>query len=211
VPDNDSPPQPPEFPEDRVGASYEIPWPEFPKYRAIPGIFHSLELDGPFRKCLKCERELLNPGVGYMVERIFCQNEPIVEYAMCDRCQSNMCRELSESSLHAIRAAFATVDVEARFERLAKHLGDPSIEPWINECYITGKPRQECRTYQIVGRFEFAELELQLLPLMLSDDAVKMIVEKLSKKTKDQFDDFMDNFTMPPEFAADPDITPILI
>ena len=188
-----------------------LPWPFTPLLRPVSKIFHSLELDGPFRKCLKCDGDLHKPGIKYSVERIFCREEPIIEYAMCDRCQLAMSSELSESSLAAIQEIFRSVDDEARMNELASHLDGDDINPWIDKCYITGKARSECRSYQIVGRFEAAEIELQMLPIMLSDDAVEMITERLSKQTRDQFDDFMDNFTMPPEFSAEPDFTPLLI
>ena len=44
----------------------------------------------------------------------------------------------------------------------------------------------------------------------ISAEATEQIAKRLSKQTRDRLDDFMDNFTMPPEFAADPDFAPIL-
>ncbi|NQV29216.1 MAG: hypothetical protein HQ518_33090, partial [Rhodopirellula sp.] len=61
-------------------------WPPKPKFVPIPRDFHSLEHDGLFEKCLKCEVELLRSGQPYLIERVFVQQEPIIEYAMCEAC-----------------------------------------------------------------------------------------------------------------------------
>jgi hypothetical protein len=186
-------------------------WPMVPGYRSIPREFHSL-LEGPFAKCMLCEEELAQPARRYFVERIFRGEEPIVEYAMCLNCQECMSSELSEDSQRNIQQFFEQVDYESRVERLRAHVKDVGVEAWIDTCLVTGKRREECRGYQIVGLCQGAELELSIAPFMLSDEAVEEVMKVISKQTRERLDDFMgDHFGMPPEFCERPDFFPVLI
>ena len=187
-------------------------WPLLPGYRPISREFHSLELDGPFQHCMICNAVLADDEVEYLVERIFRGTEPIVEYAMCTVCQQEMCSELSEESQEQIRQVFERVDYEARIDRLRESLGEDSVAPWLDRCILTGKRREECRGYQIIGQFRGAQMCLSITPFMLSDQAVEEIMKVISKKTRDRLEGFMgDHFGMPPEFCEHPDFFPVLI
>ena len=186
-------------------------WPFVPRLCQIPSIFHSLEFDGPFQKCLLCQADLSSPLSEYMIERIFRGTEPIVEYAICLACQKQAAGEMSTASMQAIQGLFAAVDHEARSERLRSHLEDGKTDAWIDECLLTGKRRSECKGYQIITKCSSTEMELGVMPFMLSDDAAKQIAAVISQQTRGHMDDFMDHFGMPPEFSADPDWMPIFL
>ncbi len=192
----------------------------FPRYVPIAPAFHSLELGGPFTHCRICNRLLASMGQDYLIERIFRGSEPIVEYAMCVNCQSEVSAEMSEESMRNVQAFFEQIDFERRMEKLWPCLAavddsqsdSRAIEPWIDRCVVTGSSRESCRGYQIVGLCSGNRMELSHLPLMLSSDAVEQIVKLMSKATRDRLDEFMgDKFGMPPEFCESPDFLPLLV
>ena len=146
-----------------------------------------------------------------MVERIFRGTEPIVEYAICTDCQAKNSDELSESSRQAMMELFASIDQEARLQHLRDRLEDGIEDPWNDTCVLTGKARSECNGYHVIAKCRGFDLELGFTPFMLSDDAIKQITALMSAQTRKQMDDFMDNFSMPPEFAEDPDLVPLFL
>ena len=94
--------------------------PAEPKFVPIPRDFHSLENGGLFEKCLKCEIDLLHSEQPYLIERVFVQQEPIVEYAMCEACVLKSQGELSVESRQAVTSyMLANLDVGQRLERLS--------------------------------------------------------------------------------------------
>lgn len=198
---------------DSEDSSYETfdPWPLIPRLLEIPEIFHSLERDGPFEQCLLCQTALLDSTTGYMIERIFRGAEPIVEYAICASCQEEASGQMSVSSMQQIQQLFGAIDLEARAERLRPHKHDGNADAWLNECFLTGKLRSDCRGYQVITKCSNMNIELGLLPIMLSDDAAKQISAAMSQETRGYMDDFMEHFGMPPEFSLDPEWTPVFI
>ncbi len=186
-------------------------WPLIPKLISLPPIFHSLESDGPFQECLLCKKSLASVASTYMVERIFRGTEPIVEYAICTDCQHKNSDELSDSSRQAMMELFGSIDQEARLQQLRERLEDGKEDAWIDTCVLTGKPRSECKGFHVIAKCTGFDLELGFMPFMLSDDAIKQITALMSAQTRKQMDDFMDNFSMPPEFAEDPDLVPLFL
>lgn len=204
-------------------------WPFMTLSCEIPREFHSLA-DGPFTRCMVCDADLIEGDVRYLVERIFRGSEPIVEYAMCVACQEGMCSELSQESLQAIQEYYQQVDFDARVDRLRNHLAattDPSdvaaafqdsavldvdVSPWLDSCLVTGKPRSECHGHQVIALCQGQRLELSVVPIMISNEAIEGLLKVISKKTRDRLDDFMgENFGMPPEFCEQPDMFPVLL
>lgn len=184
-----------------------------PRRVAIPRIFHSLETERPFRNCIVCRRWLWEGPVPYMIERVFRGREPILEYAMCLECQEESRRQISAESRRRIEAhlrdALSTERLMERWWQLKDH---PRIEPWLRNCVITGKARQECAGYQIMAYCEGAELLLGGLPMMISDQAMEEISSLLSVETKGWMNDFVgDHFGMSPEFTESPSFYPVLL
>ena len=199
-----------DFEESDDQEEFEL-WPFVPRLAPIPTVFHSLA-DGPFTRCMICERDLTEPSVRYLVERIFRGKEPIVEYALCFECQEGMCSELSEESLQRIEQFYQQLDFEARVERLRPHAESQDVSPWLENCLVTDNHVDDCHGYQIMGVFQGPYVELSAIPMMLSSEAVEQILKLLSKKTRERLDDFMgDHFGMPPEFCEHPDFFPVLL
>ena len=120
-------------------------------------------------------------------------------------------QEMSIASRQQVMQLFEAVDHEARLRRLARHQDDEHVDAWIEHCLLTGKHRSECHGYQIISKCSNLEIEVGLLPVMLSDEAAKRISSLMSQQTRGFMDDFMDRFGMPPEFSADPEWTPVFL
>ncbi len=188
-------------------------WPMLPRLVPIPNVFQSLEHDGPFTQCLRCECRLREDGREYFIERVFRGSEPIIEYAVCLQCHEAMCEELSEASRQSIDTFFRQhADFERRLRRLEEwgHRGD--VDDWIGECLLTNTKRSECREYQVIAFCRGEYLELGATPFMISGEAVESLSELLSEQTRGWLEDFLGNhFGMPPEFCEPPSYTPILL
>ncbi len=183
----------------------------------IPKVFHSLELGGLFEKCLLCERNLLASSSGvspatYFIERIFRGSEPIIEYALCFECDDGVRSELSQDSMRRIDVFFQEhVDFERRFHDMQKRRDRDQVEAWLAECIVTKRKVQDCHERQILAICRGDQLALGT-SMMLSGQAVEMVMPLLSQTTRDWLDEFTStNFGMPPEFCDAPDFCPIVM
>ena len=191
-------------------------WPPEPKFVPIPSEFHSLENDGPFNKCLKCEAELLQSCMPYLIERVFVQQEPIVEYAMCEACVMASQSELSVESRQAVTDyMLSNLDVSQRLGRLSEwaEQGSDDASELMNRCLFSGTRAEDCREKQIAAWCQGDQMRVDhVFPMMISGVAIEELNGVLSEKTRGWIDDFVgDNFGMPPEFCDNPDFRHVLI
>ncbi|MGZ0169820.1 MAG: hypothetical protein ACKVHE_09700 [Planctomycetales bacterium] len=187
-----------------------------PKFVPIPRDFHSLENAGPFEKCLKCEAELLQSGTPYLIERVFVQQEPIVEYAMCEACVLASQSELSAESRQAVTDyMLSNLDVGERLLRLSDWSEQGTDDPaeLMDRCLFSGMLAEDSREKQIAAWCCGDQMRVDhVFPLMISGVAIEELNGVLSEKTRGWIDDFVgDNFGMPPEFCHNPDFRPVLI
>lgn len=200
----------------RESLHVESNWPPEPKFVPIPSEFHSLENDGPFDKCLKCEAELLQSGTPYLIERVFVQQEPIVEYAMCEACVLASQSELSADSRQAVTDyMLSNLDVGQRLGRLSDwaEQGGSDATELMDRCLFSGTLAEDSREKQIAAWCQGDQMRVDhVFPLMISGVAIEELNGVLSEKTRGWIDDFVgDNFGMPPEFCDNPDFRPVLI
>lgn len=189
-----------------------MPSSSLPLFVPIPPIFHSLEKDGPFEKCINCDKSLLE-GTTYLIERAFKGTEPIIELAMCLECHDRLAEELSQQSRERMAAFMKErVDQKARNKQLSKSAHVDQVELWLSECLLTGMPMEDCQERQIYGLCLGDQMILDQLPFMISGAGIEEMTGLLSEQTKGWMRDFMDkNFGMPPEFCDSPDYRPLLI
>ncbi len=171
----------------------------------IPSQFYSLYHEGMFPTCVDCNRNLLAGDCDYWIERVFRGAEPICEMAMCADCRQGISQELSQDSLMRINAFVEErFDVEARYEASLAWPGN-EIDRWLDSCIITKKPAAECRNFQIAGLCRGKHLSIDMLPIMISHEAIEEMQKLMSKKTRDRLGDMVqDYFGMPSEFADGP-------
>src|SRR5690606_35590066 len=118
----------------------------------IPSLRHSL-YDGPFERCLICSGELLTPPTEYLIVRMFRHEEPIVEYAICTRCNDRQWESYStETRTQLARESRGRDNASADADLHAVHsVGGNAFEQSIALCQSTGKPRAECDVHQITA------------------------------------------------------------
>jgi len=182
----------------------------------IPPEFHSLEKDGPFETCLKCERNVRESDQPYLIERVFRFSEPIIEYAMCEACVSASQSELSEESRQAItQYVLEQFDFRGRLERLREwnETDGEDTSEFTGACVVSGQNADECRERQIAAWCHGDRMRVDhVFPLMISGSAIEELNELLSEQTRGWIDDFVgDSFGMPPEFCDSPNFRPVLI
>jgi hypothetical protein len=190
--------------------------PAEPKFVPIPRDFHSLENGGLFEKCLKCEIDLLQSEQPYLIERVFVQQEPIVEYAMCEACVLKSQGELSVESRQAVTSyMLANLDVGQRLERLSDwaESGSDDASELMDRCLFSGTLAEDSREKQIAAWCLGDRMRVDhVFPLMISGIAIEKLNSVLSEQTRGWIDDFIgDSFGMPPEFCDNPDFRPVLI
>lgn len=194
----------------------------------IPADFQSTYLSGPFVRCVDCETELLESAEVYSVIKSFVVREPVFEMAICARCS----QKLGESYSAHSKAAFESALREWRSSPPAGEqqvAGESSAAPYepglalgrigqLEHCAACGRPRSECRRYSIIGTFLGRALVSPAhtpfrLPLLVCDDCNGLVVENISRQTRDSWDRFVEeHFDGPPGVEVDaPRLDPILI
>ncbi len=178
----------------------------------IPEWFYPFLEDRPFERCLICERELLTGDVHYLVEKAWKRTEVIFEYAVCWTCAAHQQEELSAESRRNIADHFMTQQHFRR--RPLEVLGWPTDNPacWTERCALTNRQRSEIENYQIFGHFRGDKMILSLYPLLICEEAIEALAQRLSRKTRDHLDDFVDEFLgLPPELKDTPEDTPLVL
>lgn len=168
--------------------------------KPIPAIFHSFEGE-PFRECMKCQKNLMSEEAEYMIERAFIPNDIVFEYAICVDCALSMRETMSKESRQNLDNFFQKHVSEHMLSAIFR-LGRPDtpIEDLLAKCLVTGKHISRTDRYQIVGYFKGGFMQSHMPPFVISEEAAEQVQELLSQETKDEFDDFIDEFLgLPPE------------
>ena len=182
----------------------EIIW-RVPGPQPVPKTFWSDLTGNPFDKCIQCERNLLEDGVGYMVEKAFQKykervvTETVFEYAMCDKCRDQLTQILSVETRQRMEAFFAPHFNFAK--RVLQRKGNWEVEGLLQHCIVDEEEPSESGTYQIVAQCEGPMMFTGLTPFMIRGEALERVIDLISDKSMDELDNFTNkNFTGPPEF-----------
>lgn len=184
------------------------------RFLDIPKILHSVEKDMPFRSCINCGAELLFSNQHYVIEKVFKNNEVIIELAMCLDCRGEQSEDgMSESSAQTLEAFVKDrIDFEGRMRLMAQVNDSKSIDPWLERCILSDQPSQIFNEYQIVALCKGPWIQRDFYPALISGPSVEALSDVLSKETRDWMDDFIgSNFGMPSEFCKPPSFTPALL
>lgn len=174
----------------------------------IPKEFYSTLTGTPMKRCIDCERPLLEEGVEYIIEKAvryypeYALENTIFEYAICVGCATRMMSTMSKQSLEHVGKYFEQrVDMGQRHRRFTERDEPPTLEELIGHCMVNGTPKDENIEYQICGQFVGERMVLGHMPYMIGMAAMEEVQELLSPETKRELDDFVgDNFGLPPEW-----------
>lgn len=170
----------------------------------IPPLFHSFESDGPFKKCIECERSL-DADCEYVIEKAvrsypgFDAKDIIFDYALCMQCALQIRESFSKKSLEAMDQYFAQ-HVQSRIVIVDEN-GDFNVDECVSSCLVKGTKSSDLTEFQIYAYCRGKELSSQIPPYMVSSEAVDEILPLLSNETRDILNGFFNK-----HFSPDPSI-----
>lgn len=170
----------------------------------VPRLFHSVEFEGPFKKCLNCKVPFDEMNVPHLINKSYRGPECIFEYAMCQNCHLEMVQSFSEESRVSLEAFhLGRVNFDARSEKLE---GNEHHTDWLKECLTCGTEVQHLKEYSIAAMAFESTMVFDPFPRMMCGSCEMELQEQLSAKTRDQWDGFIrDNFEGPPAESLNPD------
>jgi hypothetical protein len=180
----------------------------------LPEIFNSDATNGPFEKCMNCERNLLKPPQHYIIEKAVKQykdykaTDTIFEYAICLKCHGEFMGIYSEESLQKIQEYFKEhVDFEARHKVMRERYKDNDFDSdeWLSNCIIKGTGKKQMSEYQVGCQCYGDQMVVMNMPFLIGDEAMDELSQLLSNKTIDKMDGFIDEF-----FGLPPDLKKLI-
>ena len=178
-----------------------------PKLGEIPDLFKSHSDGTHLDHCIMCDQYLLEEGKNYLIEKAIRKYpeyevaDCIFEYAICFDCAQKMQENVSKESMEKVNAFFET---NVNFPKRSLELYEDqnfNIEEWTDQCVVNGTARHDCEEYQVYGHFSGDKMIYSYFPYMISHEAIDALTELLSKETKDELDDFInEHFGLPPEY-----------
>ena len=168
----------------------------------IPEEFYSEQDKQPHSECSVCGNGFGNGH--YFVEKAFQKThdkssyELTFEYAICERCKSDMMQSISKESMKNIQ------DFAMKFGGMPVPENSNEVEidlkQHLTTCIATGKSIDELEEYHLVGIFRGNKMVQ--LPMLYGESFIEEYAELLSEETKGFFDDFFNNITvLPPTLA----------
>ncbi len=170
-------------------------------YKGIPDIFKPHKSEDPFKKCTICDADLFSSYFPYIIEKAikkykgYPHHDVIFEYAICYSCTSKLQEGISDESKQTMAQYYSKF-----FEKdeVINETEEQTLLRKMSSCMIKGTPVRELEEYQVAGFFIGHHLMLNDSPMVISSVVAEELNEILSKKTKDEFDDFKRNITAPP-------------
>jgi len=140
-----------------------------------PGLFDSVEQDGPFHRCLRCRADFIETGRAYFISKEFARGDCVLEYAICDHCREEISVELSEESRASVQKLLEEdVDWEARLGRI--HDAN-DISAWLGNCLFCNSLPDDNRGYGISGLFLNGRPLPGPFPAMICGNCAERIIE----------------------------------
>lgn len=168
----------------------------------IPEQFYSEQDKQPHAECSVCGNAFGNDH--YFIEKAFQKTydgknfELAFEYAVCERCKSDMMKSISRESMKNIQEFAMRTGGMPRLEDSGEIGTD--VNYMLNHCIATGKSLDELNEYHLVGIFR--ENKMVQLPMLYGESFIEEYSELLSEETRGFFDDFFNDVTLLPPTLA---------
>ena len=182
----------PEFDEEWEGDEMEF---LLPKRSPINKIFYPFDSEEPFQSCTMCQTKF-EEDTDFLIEKAIKGNDVIFELAICLPCAEDMRKQLSADSLKKIEAYMSAVDFEGRAQHFVETQSD-QIEDFIGNCLVSGEKIDPKEEHQIYAYCQGGEMIYTAMPYAMSGAVMEEIQELLSPETKQEMDDFMDQYLIP--------------
>jgi hypothetical protein len=160
----------------------------------VPPLLHSAFSEAPFRSCSVCGEDLLASSVPYQVQKVWRHGQVVFEMAVCARCGARLLREFSQESM-------------ARMQDFVTQRYRPNLP--IAVCHFCGAIIPADGEYEIGAACSGS---LLLKPVIVVCAACNSgLQEKLSRKTREAWGDFVErNFPGVPS-EMEPQNTPLVL
>jgi hypothetical protein len=171
-----------------------------------PTDFLSDANEEPFKQCLICEEDLLHSGVPYVVEKakkVLASGDEVTMYemAMCINCAEQMNKRVSPHSRQVMDDFYKELELQSlREESFISE--DPN--DWKNQCFLSGKSKTKIQEYSITAQMMNGKMLNRMPPMLIDLQIFEPLQDLLSPETKEEFDNFRDEFLNPddPELRA---------
>jgi len=165
----------------------------------IPNDFHSDTDEQPFVNCKVCDRDLTNEKVPYSVEKAFKrtpegEDVTLFEIAICLPCAEEQAQKMSQESQQYLAKMMGNQEI---MEKRGKRWDTDWRKNWKEACLFTDAPIQQNDEYHIVGQFKGGKLMQYQTPFVIGQEFIEKVQENLSVETKEEMDDFGDQFLGP--------------
>ena len=167
----------------------------YPKRGPIDKVFYPFDSEEPFGLCTMCQTQF-GEDTEFLVEKAVKGSDVIFEIAMCLPCAEEMRNQLSTDSMQRIEAYMSKVNFEKRAEQFIENPSE-NINDFIGKCVVSNQVIDKNEEYQIYAYCQGKEMVYSALPYAISGEVMEEIQELLSPETKQEMDDFMDQYLIP--------------
>lgn len=166
-----------------------------PKLYPIHKTFYPFDSEEPFQECTMCKTDLMICE-NYMIEKAIKGSDVLFEIAMCVPCALKMQKKMSVESIANMERFMKNVDFE---ERLMDNADKEEfyIEEYLSHCLISGKEIPPGAEHQIYAHCSMDQMYVGVFPYAISGEKLDEMQEQLSAQTKQEMDDFMDQYLIP--------------
>lgn len=190
---------------------------------SIPKMFWSVYSEKPFQSCLKCKVPLIEAN-SFVIQKRVVGKETVFEMAMCERCRESMTAEFSEETRKNL-TRHMNEQLQEAAEKLAAEanengeivvaqidddeVGQKMMNDSLDHCMMCEKARSECHRYSLLSLCSDDMLIAQVTPvvrtpMMMCEDCEGSMSGLISKKTRDQWNHFVEeHFDGPPGVSLD--------
>ncbi len=181
-----------DFEKDWEDENFEL---KFPKSAPIDKAFYPFDSEQRFQECTMCKKKLTEHSE-FLIEKANKGTDVIFEIAICVPCAMAMQKQLSVESTERIEKYMSRVDFQARAQYF---LDNPTnnIEDYIGHCVVSGKPIDKKEEHQIYSYCTGDNMLYSAMPYAISGEIMAEIQELLSPETKQEMDDFMEQYLIP--------------
>lgn len=170
----------------------------------IPKELYSEETEQPFEHCFDCGCHLHESGEGYVIQKAVSNGETVLEIAICENCHKQLQEDYSKETKERIWNFYLDKgNLDGRLQRFAA-LPPISIKPWVETCTTCNKPLTEASEYVIAAQGIGKHLVFGETPMMFCGDCMEQLINMLSEKSRDTYNDWIDRcLPSPPEAKRD--------
>ncbi len=174
----------------------------------IDRFFYSLETGGMFRSCTRCSQSLMagdEKSGSYLIYKIYGVNDLSAEFAICHECVEEAMGMLSEESRQSLQRFFEERSImDYLFSRMSACMTSGfQLSEAIDSCFVCSSSLQRPGTcHTVVSKCSGTTMDCMPYPMSLCDKCEEDLNQRLSQKTRDEWDRFFESLFIDPRPGA---------